>query len=190
MTDVKGPLERLPQSRHEWSNLLRELGIRPSKGLGQNFLFEDDVVDRIVRTAAVSPGEIIVEVGPGLGILTAYLLEAGARVTVIELDRNLIPHLRRTFGDLPNIDVVEGDALNVELDEVTSQNEPYKVVANLPYSIASAVLMRFLEQERPPETMTVMVQREVADRIAAADRRSAPDRGHAAPVLCVGERRV
>jgi len=167
MTDVRGPLERLPYDRREWSNLLRDLGIRPSKGLGQNFLVEHDVVDRIVRTAAVSPGEIVVEVGPGLGILTAHLLKAGARVTVIELDRNLIPHLRRTFGDLPNIDVVEGDALNVELDEVISNSEPYKVVANLPYSVASAVLMRFLEQERLPETMTVMMQREVADRIVA-----------------------
>ena len=167
MTDVRGPLERLPHDRREWSNLLQDLGIRPSKGLGQNFLVEHDVVDRIVRTAAISPGEIIVEVGPGLGILTAHLLEAGARVIVIELDRNLIPHLRRMFGDLPHLDVVEGDALNVELDEVISQSEPYKVVANLPYSVASAILMRFLEQERPPETMTVMMQREVADRIVA-----------------------
>jgi 16S rRNA (adenine1518-N6/adenine1519-N6)-dimethyltransferase len=143
------------------------LGIRPSKGLGQNFLVEHDVVDRIVQTAAISPGETVIEVGPGLGILTEHLLGTSARVTVIELDRALIPHLRRTFGDLPYFDVVEGNALNIDIEEVIPGNGLYKVVANLPYSVASAILMHFLEQKRPPESMTVMVQREVADRIVA-----------------------
>jgi 16S rRNA (adenine1518-N6/adenine1519-N6)-dimethyltransferase len=106
-------------------------------------------------------------VGPGLGVLTGHLLQAGANVVAIELDRDLVPYLRRTFDDLGTLTVIEADALNVRIDEILPPDVPYTVVANLPYSIASAVLMHFLEQTRPPSSMTVMVQREVADRLVA-----------------------
>ena len=167
MNDARGPLDRLPQGRGEWPALLQELGIRPSRGMGQNFLVEHGVVDRIVRTAGICPGDIVVEVGPGLGMLTGHLLDAGARVAAIELDRNLASYLRHTFGDLPHASLVEGDALGIPIDQIVSPDVRYKVVANLPYSIASAILMRFLEQHHQPDSMTVMVQREVADRIVA-----------------------
>lgn len=167
MSTARPPLERLPTSRREWSSLLASLGVRPSKSLGQNFLVEHGVVDRIVRASGIGPGDLVVEVGPGLGVLTGHLLQAGAQVVAIELDRDLVPHLRRTFEDLETLTVVEADALEVELSEILPPGVPYSVVANLPYSVASAVLMHFLEQPRPPERMTVMVQREVADRIVA-----------------------
>lgn len=167
MSDSDSVIARLPRNRLEWSVLLRELGVRPSKSLGQNFLVEHSVVARIVQVAGVRPGDLVVEVGPGLGILTGHLLDAEARVVAIELDRDLIPHLRRTFSELGRLTVVELDALRVDVDQILPPNEPYSVVANLPYAVASPVLMRFLEQERQPASMTVMLQREVAERLAA-----------------------
>lgn len=160
-------LARVPHIRREWSELLRDLGIRPSRALGQHFLIEHGIVDKIVRTAGTSHGDIVVEIGPGLGILTAHLLDAGARVIAIELDRDLAPYLFRTFGDLPSFVLVEGNALHVRIDEVVSPRDRYSVVANLPYAVASAIIMRFLELPDPPRQMTVMVQREVAERFVA-----------------------
>jgi 16S rRNA (adenine1518-N6/adenine1519-N6)-dimethyltransferase len=140
--------------------------VRPSKGKGQNFLFERGVVQRIVRSAKIAPGDHVVEIGPGLGILTWELLNAGASVTAIELDWRLAEHLDLFFASVPSFRLVEGDALAVELDG-TLPSEPYKIVANLPYSVAAAVIQRFLEAEHPPKTMTVMVQKEVALRLMA-----------------------
>jgi 16S rRNA (adenine1518-N6/adenine1519-N6)-dimethyltransferase len=167
MSAPGAPLDRLPRTRREWSSLLTGLGVRPSKGKGQNFLVEPGVVAKIVKTAGITPGDRVIEVGPGLGMLTGHLLDAGAFVTAIELDRDLVPHLRKTFGDLEHFAVVEGDALRVPLDQLLPTDTQYSVVANLPYSIASAVIMRFLELPDPPESMTVMVQREVAERLMA-----------------------
>ena len=167
MSDARTPLERLPHTRREWSALLAELGIRPRKGMGQNFLVEPSVVGKIVKTAGVAPGDLVVEVGPGLGMLTGHLLHAGAAVTSIELDRELVPHLRNTFGNVEQLTVVEADALRVPLDQVIPGGASYSVVANLPYSVAAAVIMRFLELPDLPESMTVMVQREVAERLVA-----------------------
>lgn len=166
MTEAPRPLQRLPGSRRDWLTLVASLGIRPSKGLGQNFLVEHGVVGRIVRTAALSPGDTVIEVGPGLGMLTGHLLDAGTRVIAIELDRGLVSHLSELFGDFPDFRLVEGDARSIDLDSLL-QTDHYRVVANLPYSVASAILMRFLEHHRPPAAMTVMLQREVAERIVA-----------------------
>lgn len=167
-TTAAEPAGRLPQSRREWQALMRELGIRPSKGMGQNFLFERGLVQRMVKTAGVGPEDTVLEVGPGLGILTEELLRKAGRVVSIELDRDLWPHLRASFGDDPRFTLVEGDALKVDLDTVIPPDQPCLVVANLPYSVGSAVLRRLLESPHPPRRLAVMLQLEVAERLVAA----------------------
>lgn len=167
MTDGLPPNQRLPTSRRGWNQLLAELGVRPSKGMGQNFLVERGIVERIVRTAGVAPGDRVVEVGPGLGILTSQLLTAGAELTAIELDRELAGHLRATFGDLPSFHLIEADALKTDIPGLLPPELPYAVVANLPYSVGTAVLMHVLEQARQPTRVTAMMQKEVAERLVA-----------------------
>jgi 16S rRNA (adenine1518-N6/adenine1519-N6)-dimethyltransferase len=168
MNDSRSAISRLPRDGQGWVALLRELGVRPSKSLGQNFLVDPGIVARTVDAAGVEPGDQVVEVGPGLGILTAHLLDAGAQVVAVELDRDLIPHLERTFADIGRLNVVESDVLKTSIDQLLPEPGPFKVVANLPYGIASPTLMHFLEQTRQPTSMTVMMQREVVERLAAS----------------------
>ena len=146
---------------------LEALGVRPYKGWGQNFLVDTSVPRRMVEVAAVQPGEVVVEVGPGLGVLTEPLLAAGARVVAIEIDPRLAVHLREQFGAMDNFQLVESDILAVEPERLAPSGEPYKVVANLPYSVTSAVLRHLLSRPRRPTRLVVMVQREVAERIVA-----------------------
>lgn len=148
-----------------WREILAELGVRPSKALGQNFLHDQKIVRRIAETADITPGELVVEVGPGLGILTRELVKRAGEVIAIELDHRLAEHLRETAGS-PNIGVVEADILKTDLAALTG-GRPYIVVANLPYSIAAAAIEHLLESAHPPERLVVMVQREVAERIVA-----------------------
>lgn len=158
---------RLPTTIDRWRSLLTTLDIRPSKGLGQHFLFERGVIDRIIRTAGISSDDMVVEIGPGLGILTESLLHRASRVYAVELDRRLAAHLRRTFGDCEQLQIIEADALNVNFEEMLPLDQAFDVVANLPYSSGTAILRHLLEQPRRPRRVTVMVQREVAERIAA-----------------------
>jgi 16S rRNA (adenine1518-N6/adenine1519-N6)-dimethyltransferase len=166
MTELVPPIERIPQERSGWLALIASLNVRPSKGMGQNFLFDRATVERIVGASGVEPGDRVIEVGPGLGVLTAQLLSAGAVVDAIELDRQLAHYVQKVFGDLPRFTLHEADALQFDVDDLAGLDS-YRVVANLPYSIAAAVIMHFLEQALPPERMTVMVQKEVAERFAA-----------------------
>ncbi len=163
---MTGDLPQIPTTVRAWKALIDDLGLQPSKGKGQNFLFDRNIVQRIVRSAGIGPGDNVVEVGPGLGILTWELLASGANVTSIELDWRLAKHLKSLFSGVDRFRIVEGDALSVELNEALPQ-APLQFVANLPYSVGTAVIQRFLEAESPPETMTVMVQKEVAERICA-----------------------
>ncbi|WP_238538469.1 16S rRNA (adenine(1518)-N(6)/adenine(1519)-N(6))-dimethyltransferase RsmA, partial [Nitrolancea hollandica] len=148
-----------------WREILAELGVRPSKALGQNFLHDQKIVRRIAETAAIKPGDLVVEIGPGLGILTRELAKRAGEVIAVELDRRLAEHLRETAGS-PNIRIVEADILKTDLTALTG-GRPYTVVANLPYSIAAAAIEHLLESAHPPERLVVMVQREVAERIVA-----------------------
>lgn len=162
-----------PTSSPRWGALLRELAVRPSKGKGQNFLTDRAIVARIADAAALAPGATVIEVGPGLGILTAELLERvgpTGRVVAVELDRRLAAHIRDEFAAAPNLTVVEGDILRQPTDRLLAEapgGAPYTLVANLPYNITSAVLRHFLDSPRRPQALTVMVQREVAERIIA-----------------------
>jgi 16S rRNA (adenine1518-N6/adenine1519-N6)-dimethyltransferase len=147
---------------------LRDAGLRARHARSQNFLADPDVLQAILDLAGASPGSRILEIGPGLGILTGGLLEAGAAVTAIELDAGLADYLRDRFGpalDAGTLTLIEGDALDLELSEVVPP--PYDVVANLPYHITSPTLHRLLDGEPRPRRLILMLQAEVADRIAA-----------------------
>lgn len=152
----------------ETRDLLREYGLRPRKGLGQNFLTDTKVTERVVAAAELAADDTVIEVGPGLGVLTLRLAQAlpEGRLRAVELDRELAPRLAERLKDYPQAQVVEGDILRLD-PTVLSEGQPYKVVANLPYYITSAVLRHFLSNANPPTRLVVMVQREVAERMTA-----------------------
>ena len=148
---------------------LREAGLRARHNLSQNFLADVDVLEGILREADPPPGRGVLEIGPGRGFLTGGLLAAGARVTAVELDRGLVAILRERFAaevESGALSIVEGDALDQDLVHLVPP--PYDVVANLPYHITSPMLHRLLGQAPRAERLVLMVQREVAERIAAA----------------------
>jgi 16S rRNA (adenine1518-N6/adenine1519-N6)-dimethyltransferase len=146
--------------------LLRQLGIQPKKSLGQNFLVDQAAARRIVAAADLSSAETVLEIGPGLGALTRLLAQAAARVVAVELDQRLIPVLEHELSDLSNVRLIHGDILELELASLL--RPAYKVVANIPYYITSAVLRRLLEAAVQPALMVLTVQEEVARRIVAA----------------------
>lgn len=147
--------------------LLDELGVRPSKGRGQNFLKETWVVERMAAELAVGDGDLVVEVGPGLGALTSALLATGgAQVRAIEIDDRLAGWLRQQFA-MDDFSVVVADARAISIDQIVPEGRSYDLAANLPYSSAPVILRHFLESEHPPERSICMVQREVAERMTA-----------------------
>lgn len=143
----------------------------PSRKLGQNFLVDQSVVRRIVESAKLSPGELVLEVGPGKGILTRGLLEAGARVLAVEMDFRLYEELQETFAGEPNLEIIRSDILDVdlsaELGKRLAEGEKASVVANLPYSVSSQAIFAFLDASAYLRNITVMLQKEMAQRIAA-----------------------
>lgn len=146
--------------------LLRAHGLSPKRGLGQNFLADPAALERIARTAEISPGDSILEVGPGLGSLTRYLAAAARRVVAVELDSSLIAPLEQVLSGNSNVEIIHGDIL--ELDPSRLMNEPdYLVVANIPYYITSNLIRHLLEARQKPRRLVLTVQREVAMRIAA-----------------------
>ena len=166
MTD-QSIVSRIPATRRAWTDLVRHLGIRPSKGLGQHFLYERGIVQRMVRAAGVTSDDAVLEVGPGLGILTSELLLRAGRVVAIERDQKLADFLTHTFGDLPQFTLVTADALTVTADTLFAPDESYSLVANLPYAAGAAIVRHYLEQPRRPARLTVMLQLEVAARMVA-----------------------
>jgi 16S rRNA (adenine1518-N6/adenine1519-N6)-dimethyltransferase len=158
--------------------LLRQFGLKPKKRLGQHFLVDEAVLERILSAAELSPGDIVVEVGPGLGILTEGLAKRGARVVAVELDSKLVALLKKRLATFPNVKFVHGDILQLTPRQLLENNlaasdlvRGYKVIANLPYYITSPVLSHFLEVQPRPSIMVVMVQKEVGEAIAAAPGR-------------------
>ncbi|HET9346260.1 MAG TPA: 16S rRNA (adenine(1518)-N(6)/adenine(1519)-N(6))-dimethyltransferase RsmA [Candidatus Limnocylindrales bacterium] len=148
---------------------LRAAGLRARSSMSQNFLVDPDVLEAILAEAAPAPGRRVVEIGPGLGILTRGLLDAGADVTAVELDRGLAAFLSDDLAgaiEHGRLALVQGDALDQDLNRLAAA--PYDVVANLPYHITSPILHRLLGETPRPDRLVLMVQREVAERIAAA----------------------
>ena len=160
-------------AQRDVTTLLREAGLRPRKGLGQNFLVDDAALQRIVEAAGLTPADAVLEIGPGLGTLTGLLANQARRVVAVELDAKLVAVLQREFAGAANVTILYGDILSIPLDRLRTEmglgpGETYKVVANLPYYITSAVLRHLLEAEPRPSCMVVTVQQEVAQRIVAA----------------------
>ncbi len=144
---------------------LRAAGLRARHSLSQNFLADPDVLDAILAEADPAPGRPVLEIGPGLGLLTGALLDSGAVVTAVELDRALADFLRDRFEGVETLTLIEGDALDQDLTHLVEP--PYDVVANIPYHITSPILHALLGTPPRPERLVLMVQREVAERIAA-----------------------
>jgi len=151
---------------------MRRYDIRAKKGLGQHFLIDSETLDKIIAAAELSSSDTVVEIGPGLGVLTERLAEKAGRVIAIELDNSLAARLRERLASLKNVTVLNEDVLKVDPASLFKQKAgDYKVVANLPYYITSPVLRHFLEASMKPQTMVVMVQKEVANQITAVPGR-------------------
>jgi 16S rRNA (adenine1518-N6/adenine1519-N6)-dimethyltransferase len=151
------------------TELLDRHDLRPSRALGQNFLVDPNTARRIVRLGAVEADDDVLEIGPGVGSLTVALAEAGASVTALELDRHLIPALEEVVAELPNVRVVQGDALTADLATLLPEREHgWKLIANLPYNLATPMVARVLEEAPTVTSLLVMVQREVGERLAAS----------------------
>lgn len=140
---------------------------RAKKSLGQHFLVDRRVRGRIVEAADLAPDDTVVEIGPGRGFLTKALAERAGRVVAVELDGALVESLEDTLRGSENVEIVEGDARTVDIDELLGSQCEYKVVANLPYYAASRIVRRFLEAQRSPKSLVVMVQREVGLEMTA-----------------------
>ncbi len=148
--------------------LLRQFGIRPRKRWGQHFLASARALDTILRTAALSPEDTVLEIGAGLGTLTAALADRAGQVVALEVDRRLLPALQAGLGARANVRVVAADALEADLDALCGPpDRPRKVVANLPYNIAAAILLRLLDPALHLSLIVVTIQREVAERVVA-----------------------
>lgn len=160
-----GDLPR-PPTAGELRRLLRREGLRARRGLSQNFLTDGDALDAILAAADLAAGDRVVEVGPGLGVLTRRLLAAGCEVLAIEIDAHLVGYLRRELDDADGLTLVEADVLEVD-PEALFPGQPYQLVANIPYHITSPLLHRFLGSSHPPQRSVLLVQTEVAARVAA-----------------------
>lgn len=146
--------------------ICKRFDIKMSKKLGQNFLIKRGIVDEIVKAADLQEGEPVLEIGPGIGTLTQGLAQSGANVTAIELDTRLLEVLDTTLAQYSNVTIVHGDVLKLDVLSIMN-NEPFKVVANLPYYITTPIIMSLLESRLPIERLVVMVQKEVALRMVA-----------------------
>ena len=166
MTGPLAPERLLPPTPGQLRRLLSAERLRPRKGLSQNFLTDQAALDAIVAAAELRRGDRVVEVGPGLGVLTRRLLAAGASVLAVELDPRLAAYLRRELAAVPGFDLVEADALSIHPRDCFPDSE-FKLVANIPYHITSPLLHTFLEGSRPPQLTVILVQAEVAERVAA-----------------------
>ncbi len=149
-------------------SLLKGEGIRPLKRLGQNFLISSSVLDRIVKASELKQEDVVLEIGPGIGILTCQLAKRVKRVVAVEKDRKLIPVLEQVLEkeEIKNVEIVQGDILEIKNLKLKIKN--YKIVSNLPYNIATEVIRKFLEIENPPKLMLLMVQKEVGQRICSS----------------------
>ena len=162
-------MDRL-SSHQATKEVVQKHNFKFSKSLGQNFLIDTNVIDRILEGARVKEGDYVIEVGPGIGTLTKEMGRSAEKVVAIEIDKTLIPILEETLADFPNIEVINQDILKVNVQELVKEKlngGPVKLVANLPDYITTPIVMKFLEEDIPVTDIVVMVQKEVADRMNA-----------------------
>ena len=162
---MKEPTLGNPQNTIE---VLQKYNFVFQKKFGQNFLIDEHVLDKIISAAGIGSDDFVVEIGPGIGTMTQYLAQAAGKVIAVEIDKNLIPILEDTLSGYDNVRVINEDVLKLDLKKLADEEnngKPVKVVANLPYYITTPIIMGLFENEVPVESITVMVQKEVADRM-------------------------
>lgn len=154
-------------NRRSTAEIIQRYGFDFRKKYGQNFLIDNGVLDRIVEAAKLTEADCVLEIGPGIGTLTQRLAEEAGEVVAVEIDKELIPILQETLADYGNVTVLNEDILKTDICRIAQQHggRPLKVVANLPYYITTPIIMALLESRAPIKSITVMVQREVADRM-------------------------
>lgn len=167
--------------REETISILNKYGLRANKKLGQNFLINESIILDIVEKAKVTKDDVVIEIGPGLGSLTKELINNAKRVIAIELDPNMIDILKSRFGIFENFEIIYGDVLKIDLKELTKAYDRVKVVANLPYYITTPIIMKLLEDKLNIKSITVMVQKEVGERICSTYK----DKGYGAITVSV-----
>ena len=148
--------------------ILQKYNFTFQKKFGQNFLIDTHVLDKIIRAAEITREDMVLEIGPGIGTMTQYLAEAAGKVVAVEIDKNLIPILSDTLSAYENVTIINEDVLKLDIQKLANeenQGRPIKVVANLPYYITTPIVMGLFENHVPVESITVMVQKEVADRM-------------------------
>ena len=149
--------------------LMKKYNINANKNLGQNFLIDDNVIENIIKTAEIEKNDFVIEIGPGLGTLTSKLVEKAGKVIAIELDKKMLEILNDRFALYKNFKVINEDVLKVDLNnlikEENDNNYSVKIVANLPYYITTPIIMKLLEEKLNINSITVMIQKEVADRL-------------------------
>lgn len=150
------------------AEIIKKYNFSFRKKFGQNFLIDEGILEKIVSAAEVTKEDVVLEIGPGIGSMTQYLAEAAGKVIAVEIDDALIPILKETLSPYDNVTVIHGDVMKTDLKKLSEEyadGKPFKVVANLPYYITTPIIMRLLEDDVPTRRITVMVQKEVADRI-------------------------
>lgn len=156
--------------RDETIAILNKYGLRANKKLGQNFLINEEIIHDIVEKAEISEEDVVIEIGPGLGSLTCELLNKAKKVIAIELDPNMIDILKTRFNIFDNFEIIYADVLKVNLHELVDNYDSVKVVANLPYYITTPIIMKLLEDKLKIKSITIMVQKEVGERITASNK--------------------
>ncbi len=151
----------------ETIKVIQENGFTFHKKYGQNFLIDSHVIDKIISVADLDKNSRVLEIGPGIGTLTQYLAEAAGEVVAVEIDDKLIPILSKTLAEYDNVRVIHGDILKQDTEQIFG-GKPFKIVANLPYYITTPIIMSLLESGVPAQSITVMIQKEVAERMQAA----------------------
>lgn len=149
------------------AELVKKYNFKFTKSLGQNFLIDDSVPRDIVNGAEVSEEDLVIEIGPGVGTLTAQLLNKAKRVVAIELDDKLIPILQKEIGNNPKFELIHKDVLKVNFDEIIGDEEKVKLVANLPYYVTTPIIVKLLKDKHKFQSLTIMIQKEVAERMNA-----------------------
>lgn len=157
------------------NELKNKHGFKLSKSLGQNFLTDKNIIDKIIEKSMIGKRDLVIEIGPGIGVLTAAAAAEAGKVVAIEIDRNLIPILKETLSEYNNIEIINSDVLKTDFHEILEQNKEIggqnidgvKILGNLPYYITTPIIMKILEDRVPADSITIMMQKEVADRIKA-----------------------
>lgn len=161
--------EQQPSLAYKTKQIIKKYEFAFKKNFGQNFLVDERVLDKIVASAELTKDDVVLEIGPGIGTLTQALARCAKKVIAVEIDKTLIPILGELLADFDNIEIINEDILKVDINEIVEKNggRPLKVVANLPYYITTPIIMNILEKQLKVESITVMIQKEVAYRMQA-----------------------